>query len=329
MKFSIIIPVYNKAPYLDSCISSVINQTYKNLEIIIIDDGSTDNSLEICEKYRERDERIELISQPNKGVSVARNLGIQKASGEWIYFLDADDYLELDAFEILMNEIKLNPDINIIQFGLNQIKNNQYITFEQPERCIYANGVDIIKNNDKQRYVAWLHLIKKSIIIDNNIRFFEDMRHNEDILFMYQVFLSTKNILRIDRSLYNHVISDNSVSRSEIKKIQIINNLQYVDRLIFFCKKENLEKSLSKELNERFKVYFISLSEYNQLKSNISFFQKYYRKIFRKHKDVLKSYYLKIAYLNLWLIILPLKIKNKYVNYKKNIHTTFKRYHIH
>src|SRR5690554_7984530 len=110
-KISVIIPVYNKAPYLEQCLNSVINQTYKNLEIIIIDDGSTDNSLEICEKYRKKDERIQLISQENQGVSVARNKGIQKASGEWIYFLDADDYLELDAFGILMNETIQDKEI--------------------------------------------------------------------------------------------------------------------------------------------------------------------------------------------------------------------------
>src|SRR5690554_2682260 len=120
-KVSIIIPVYNKAPYLDSCISSVINQTYKNLEIIIIDDGSTDNSLEICENYRKKDERIQLISQENQGVSVARNKGIQKASGEWIYFLDADDYLELDAFEILVKKSHY-LDVDLIHFGIRARK---------------------------------------------------------------------------------------------------------------------------------------------------------------------------------------------------------------
>ena len=102
---SVIIPVYNVEPYLEQCLDSVINQTYKNLEIICINDGSTDNSLKILEKYQKKDNRIKLINQKNKGLSEARNAGLDVAKGEYIAFVDSDDYLELNAYEEAMNVV--------------------------------------------------------------------------------------------------------------------------------------------------------------------------------------------------------------------------------
>ena len=99
---SVIIPVYNVEPYLEQCLDSVINQTYKNLEIICINDGSSDNSLKILEKYQKKDSRIKLINQKNKGLSEARNAGLDVAKGEYIAFVDSDDYLELNAYKEAM-----------------------------------------------------------------------------------------------------------------------------------------------------------------------------------------------------------------------------------
>lgn len=109
---SIIIPIYNVEKYLDRCINSVINQTLTDIEIILINDGSTDKSLEICNKYAERDERIILINQNNLGASVARNKRLDIAKGYWIGFIDRDDYIEHNMYEILYdNAIKNNVDI--------------------------------------------------------------------------------------------------------------------------------------------------------------------------------------------------------------------------
>src|SRR5690625_6208119 len=235
-KVSIIIPVYNKAPYLDSCISSVINQTYKNLEIIIIDDGSTDNSLEICEKYRKKDERIQLISQENQGVSVARNKGIQKASGEWIYFLDADDYLELDAFEILVNEIIQDKEIDLIEFGAKKWQNNELVGERIPsKKQIYTDNIKLIKENEVKPFSACLHFTKKDLLINNKIQFDEDLKHNEDALFMYKVFLNSKRTLVMDKCFYNIVL------RSEEHTSELQSRGHLVCRLLL--EKKNTEEN--------------------------------------------------------------------------------------
>src|SRR5690606_15460378 len=98
---SVVIPVYNVESYLENCINSIVQQTYSNLEIILVNDGSTDNSTKICETAASKDSRIVLINQKNQGVSSARNNGLSIARGEWIYFIDADDFLNLDTFELL------------------------------------------------------------------------------------------------------------------------------------------------------------------------------------------------------------------------------------
>ena len=105
---TVIIPIYNVSKYLKNCLESVINQTYKNLEIICINDGSTDNSLGILKEYKERDERIIIIDKKNAGVSAARNDGIEKASGEYLFCVDGDDYIDEDFFEKFYNNAKKN-----------------------------------------------------------------------------------------------------------------------------------------------------------------------------------------------------------------------------
>lgn len=123
---SIIIPVFNSAKFLDKCITSVIEQTYKNIEIILVDDGSTDNSLNICNSYAKRDNRIKVISQQNKGVSAARNAGLSYATGEYIGFVDSDDYISNDMYEkMITSGHKYNADI--IECGCYIIDENENI----------------------------------------------------------------------------------------------------------------------------------------------------------------------------------------------------------
>ena len=121
---SIIIPVFNMEDKLNKCIQSVINQTYDNLEIILVNDGSKDNSLKICENYKNIDNRIKLISINNNGVSNARNIGIKNATGKYIGFVDSDDYIDNDMFETLYNNIKdNNADLSIIGYQIETIDN--------------------------------------------------------------------------------------------------------------------------------------------------------------------------------------------------------------
>lgn len=117
MLISIIIPVYNVSLFLEKCLNSVINQTFKNLQIILVDDGSTDNSGIICDNYSKKDSRIEVIHQKNKGLSEARNTGLSLARGEYITFVDSDDYIELDTYSTIFKAIieNKNPDLIFLE----------------------------------------------------------------------------------------------------------------------------------------------------------------------------------------------------------------------
>ena len=121
---SIIMPVYNAEKYLNRSIESIMNQTYNNIEIILVNDGSTDNSLEICTSYQEKDNRIKLINQANKGVSFARNKGIDEATGDYIMFIDSDDYVEKNMIEDMVSKIT-EDDIDLVISGIKMdyIKN--------------------------------------------------------------------------------------------------------------------------------------------------------------------------------------------------------------
>ena len=114
-KISVIVTVYNVEQYLDDCIQSILNQTYTNLEIILVNDGSTDNSLKICQKYKKRDSRIALINQDNAGAVVARKSGIDRATGEYVTFVDGDDWIEMDTYKCIL-QTAMHEDI--IMYGL-------------------------------------------------------------------------------------------------------------------------------------------------------------------------------------------------------------------
>ena len=122
---SVIIPVYNVEKHLNKCLDSIINQTYKNLEIIIINDGSKDASAEICREYAEKDNRIVFVSRENRGVSATRNEGIELAHGDYFSFIDADDYLELDAYEYLLNIVE--------KHNVDAVNYEHFITFTDKE----------------------------------------------------------------------------------------------------------------------------------------------------------------------------------------------------
>lgn len=162
---SIIIPVYKVEKYLEKCIQSVINQTYKNIQIILVDDGSPDNCGKICDEYAERDQRIEVIHKSNGGLSDARNKGLEIAKGEYIGFVDSDDYIEADMYEVLYNLLKqYNADVSICNF---YTVSQEKIAIKNADNGIKEyNRIEILKeillDNNIQSY-AWNKLYKKDL----------------------------------------------------------------------------------------------------------------------------------------------------------------------
>ena len=171
---SIIIPIYNAEKYISTCLGSILSQTLYNIEIICVNDGSTDNSLEILEEYQKKDSRIVILNQENQGVSVARNYGISKTTTEYIMFMDADDTIKKITCEKLYNYIN-NTDIDIVQFQhVNIVLNNKFKLF--PYKKSIKKAYNVLSNLKisfpKNDYIfCWDRLYRKNFIENNGIKF--------------------------------------------------------------------------------------------------------------------------------------------------------------
>jgi glycosyltransferase involved in cell wall biosynthesis len=216
VEVSIIIPIYNAENYLRRCLDTVVNQTFKNLEIILINDGSTDSSLKIMNEYKENYNNIEIINQQNAGQGEARNKGISIAKGNYITFADADDWLSENYVEALYNAIeKNNADIsvcNMIMVMSRTFKEIKSIKFPKNE----LNGDEAVRNllEDKElKSYPWAKLYKKSIFIENNITFPARMFY-EDLAIIFQAFYYSSKISLVNEYCYYYFQSEESSTRA-------------------------------------------------------------------------------------------------------------------
>ena len=201
---SIIIPVYNVASYLDECLNSVINQTYNNLEIILIDDGSTDDSLEICNLFAKKDKRIKVLHQDNAGVSSARNRGLNIITGKYVLFIDSDDKIESNMVEILERIIDRNDKIDAVFCGYKEFddisgKIIKVVSPVKSKKVNRDNGVSEIFG--EYSTMLWNKMFRSSII-DNTDLFDVTLRIGEDELWMIDVLKKADSIILIGTPLY-------------------------------------------------------------------------------------------------------------------------------
>ena len=214
IEFSVIIPIYNTEKYLTRCINSIINQTYKKMELILVDDGSTDDSKKICDKFARDYEMIKVVHQKNRGVSAARNVGLQLASNEYIVFVDSDDWIERETLENLYNVIKHNETdcivFNLKEQVLKKIENkNQTQTWEEEiEKLIITERINSPVNK----------VYRNSIIKNNNIKFDEEISIGEDLLFNIEYFTSSKKIYILNKELYHYEVSNNKSLTKKYKE---------------------------------------------------------------------------------------------------------------
>lgn len=232
-KVSVVVPIYNVEQYLGELIESLIHQTLKDLEIILVDDGSPDNSGAICDEYAAKDARIKVIHKANGGVGAARNDGLKIANGEWIIFCDSDDWLELDALENLVNAAEsTGSDIAFgdanLAYGSNVKKNQLYReSFVAADR----EAIDqLIAAVFSRNYCAnppeagpgnggyggpWNKLVRRQLITDNDISFDVRVRgHFDDILYIVHVYACANKIVYIDKPVYNYRQLSNSIAHS-------------------------------------------------------------------------------------------------------------------
>lgn len=242
-KISIIIPVYNAEKYLKICVDSILNQTFKDFELILINDGSSDTSKEICEQYIKLDKRIYMIDQANQGVSVARNSGIDFASGEYIMFCDSDDWMEKNCLQSLYDKIISNRNIDIVfsgaykDFYYNDKKIMSKIEGISEELFMNVMGleryIEYIYNSCLVLVQSpWAKLYSSKIIKSNNLYFNKNMICYEDFDFNLRFIYYSSNILFLKDIYYHYRIIKNNAGLSKRKKNDLVYEISMIHKRI-------------------------------------------------------------------------------------------------
>ena len=272
---SVIVPVYNVEKYLNRCVDSIINQTYSNLEIILVDDGSKDLSPKICDELAKKDNRIKVIHKENGGVSQARNCGISVANGDFIAFVDSDDWLELDMYEKLIQKQEEN-NYDVVLCGFNLAYDNEKFNVEEKSLNNFCKTKDITyllrhenlklernsysTTNNINCYSIRI-LYKKEVL--KTLRFKENLNYMEDVRFLVELFLN-KNIAVgcINDCLYNYYIRQSSLSHGKINNLEerVIKFVESITPILENTEYKNLIKA------EKFYAYYMCVA--NQIKSN-------------------------------------------------------------
>mgnify|MGYP003571294127 CR=1 FL=1 len=310
-KISVIVPVYNVEKYLEKCLNSIINQTYKNLEIILVDDGSTDNSSDICDLYASKDNRIKVIHQENSGVSNAKNNGLKIATGELISFIDSDDTMEPNFFHVLYDSlIETNSDIALVGYKVVNEKGKLILdsitknNLKKDERVTYE-GNEIIKELLLQKTInnfGWCKLFKKNVLCN-----FKEGVTYEDIVFSVQVMMKAKRVVYTNTSVYNYLKRAKSITATIS-----LNNLN--DFALAIAERYNLIKENYNDLME-YNIYAFFLStiaistkyvicdtKYEEIKNKVEEFLNIIREYSNHNLKELLSFFTDYDILCLYLI---------------------------
>lgn len=200
---SVIIPAYNAGPFIENCISSILSQSYNDFEIVVVNDGSTDNTLSLLEDMQKKDNRIKIISQKNSGVSAARNTGLQNATGKFVTFVDADDALLPNALEIMVSGIDDNTDFAV--FSHNEVKLRETPHLETPARYKASEINDNFRSFDRVIWWPWGKIFRRSVIENNNLQYDTSISFGEDHIFNLLFAKHMKGDFVVsDKAVYNY-----------------------------------------------------------------------------------------------------------------------------
>ena len=250
-KVSIIVPIYNVEKYLERCIESLVGQTLENIQIILVNDGSTDNSGKIAKEYATKNQdKIMYLEKENGGLSDARNYGIPYATGEYIAFLDSDDYIDKEAYKEMYNKAKQeNADYVECDFVWeypNKLKEDKQIEYKNKKEMLAF-----------VRVVAWNKLIKREIIEKNNLRFPKGLRY-EDVEFTYKLIPHLTKVSYVDKCFIHYTQRENSIANVQNARTSEIFTI--LDNVISYYKENNLYKEYEDELEYNYTRYLLCSS---------------------------------------------------------------------
>lgn len=316
---SLIIPIYNVANYLTRTLESVKNQTFKDFEVICVNDGSSDNSADIAKSFADTDERFRLINQENTGLSGARNTGLKNARGEYIMFLDGDDYYHKQCIEIALNAIKkAQTDICVFDYTRVTVQDviSDVIFDKEPEiKYIKNPALHLLKEFPEKIVLAWNKIYKRSLI-GNTL--FQPLNPNEDTIFMLELYLQLNKISCIENKMVYYVSNPNSITHKiSSKKISfnmVMRNKYLIDIIEKFVNEnhnhnsdiiKNLSKCHISLVKEAFKIMISKPLKQGKLIEKI------------KHNNVIYSLYLNDMEQYLKLLKFRQRIVFKLVEAKK------------
>lgn len=283
---SLIVPVYNVEKYLHKCINSILNQTFSNFELLLINDGSIDQSGKICDYYSKKHESIKVLHQKNQGASSARNLGIDYAVGQYICFIDADDWIELDYLQsFCVDELKNDESIFVLQdiLKVNDGKINKYCNF--PNRTINYNAFSELFTKYKLYNFGhpFSKLYQTKILKESNIKFDTKIRYSEDLLFMLQYLQYVKTVIFLPSAKYNY---NNQNANSLINQFHSFESEFYCFKRIKYAI-DNIILCLNLDLDSTDKLYFKTVHYYSRAIQSI--YRPRYRMTRKKRISILRD----------------------------------------
>lgn len=292
---SVIVPIYNASKYLKKCLDSLINQTKKELEFILINDGSTDDSESTIKSYK--DSRIKYFKRSNHGIGKTRNFGINKASGKYIMFLDSDDYLEENACEELYKKIE-KEKLDVVVCDFYRVDSNS----KEVEKIISFKNTSLKDHPNlllNVNLAPWNKIYKSSLLKDNNIKFIEDLKY-EDAPFVALALLKSKKIGKVDKPLINYTIHDSS--ETTVRNEKIFDIIKIVDTIRNYFKDYSWGREVIDTLTIKILVNYNIQQRYIEDKNirnrfidkSFSYLEKnipnYKSNIYFKERNVLKSF---------------------------------------
>lgn len=317
---SVIIPVYNSKKYIGKCLYSVINSTYTNLEILVINDGSTDGSDIIINEFTSIDKRIIVFNKDNGGVSSARNIGLDYANGDWICFIDSDDFINSDGIEYLINLTQLYKNVQLIRSYHKQA----YLldTISEKSETIYSRD-EFLCSGKIGGYISSL-FVQNRIIKENNLKFSTELKLEEDLFFTFQCVLNSDWILVNNYSYYNylkHTLSaTNTISFEKLKNHLVAAEMVYDYSRQY--KNKSVDESVKTYLNNGLKGFLRGITtlgskDVERVKSKTvrKILNEYLRKTDLKlYQVTLKNFFLLItAFINYRILIFFSKIKTTHI----------------
>lgn len=315
-KISVIVAAYNIEQFIERCLESVINQTYTNLDIVVVNDGSTDETPEILNRISKTDSRINIVNQENRGLLEARKSGFSNSIGDYVLFIDGDDWIEPNTVEVLYQSI-IKENYDIVQC--------KYIEKydDGSSKDDWDNNIGEFESHELMKMLLlgnvnhniWTKLIKSSYIRDNNIKFLDGVSFGEDLAFTFSLFLNQPKVLLIDKVLYNYYQRANSLTNQLSNKVLEINKVlgfiidelhmhnlknRYQDELDYLIYRQSFfvyinyifsDNVLGYELYKEWKLYNINILKNPYYKAQIGIRQKIGDFFYQKGYKLGKYYY--------------------------------------